>query len=545
MKKLAVMLLAAVMLVSAMGITSSAQDSAAGIKCGDANGDGEINTKDVSALIGYCVESGKNIEMTASDANNDGKISLKDAATLMKYIAGWKVLLSIDDLENCTDIMKKSVLESKSEYEFAEVGKKNHIYYVSSSEGDDLNSGLSPDEPLETLETVEYLKLKMGDVILFKRGDEFRGKLPLKTGITYSSYGEGAKPILNGSEMNYADESLWVETEYENIYKCKERLNNVGNIVFDFSGVIGSYDEKLGRQRLKKAESQTVTDLLTADLDFYSDLDTNDLYLYSTEGNPGERFSDIEVCFDGAILSGNEAGVTIDNLCFMFSGGHGVGCGSSKNLTVKNCVFCWIGGSVLKGFSGGNTTRYGNAVEIFGSAEGYYVYNNWMYQIYDTGVTHQYSYDDSVIYMRDIEYADNLIEYCSWGIEFYNYGREPSCMENIHVHDNLVRYNGYGWKGVNVASVSGAGLPKIVNDFVIEDNIFAYANGYMIFHYDANDPEDCNSSLIYRHNTYIQNYGMPFVVTLRANCVFDENAEAFLRDMMHEENPRVLFADAK
>jgi len=79
-------------------------------------------------------------------------------------------------------------------------------YYVSFSEGDDLNSGLSPAVPFKTTSRVEWMTKTGNDKILFKRGDSwlkeeypvyFRGPTITNTKLDYyGAYGQGAKPIL-------------------------------------------------------------------------------------------------------------------------------------------------------------------------------------------------------------------------------------------------------------------------------------------------------------------------------------------------------------
>ena len=81
-------------------------------------------------------------------------------------------------------------------------------YYVSSSMGDDGNTGLSAETPFENISKVNTLDLKPGDRVLFKCGDIWRVD-PLilsKSGtpaapVVFTSYPEGCadKPVLSGS----------------------------------------------------------------------------------------------------------------------------------------------------------------------------------------------------------------------------------------------------------------------------------------------------------------------------------------------------------
>ena len=79
-------------------------------------------------------------------------------------------------------------------------------YYVSFSEGDDLNNGLSPAKPFKTTSRIEWMTKTGDDRILFKRGDSwldedypvyFRGPTITNTKLDYyGAYGEGEKPVL-------------------------------------------------------------------------------------------------------------------------------------------------------------------------------------------------------------------------------------------------------------------------------------------------------------------------------------------------------------
>lgn len=84
-------------------------------------------------------------------------------------------------------------------------------YYVSSSSGNDTNTGLSTSTPWKTVAKVNAAALVAGDSVVFKKGDVWRERLTLmKSGtqgspITYTSYGTGSNPVLDGSGT-----SLWV-----------------------------------------------------------------------------------------------------------------------------------------------------------------------------------------------------------------------------------------------------------------------------------------------------------------------------------------------
>lgn len=447
----------------------------------------------------------------------------------------------LDEIDQKAAARRESIVNSPNQFTELPEGSTNKIYYIS-AEGDDNNDGLSEEAAWKTINHLNSTPMLPGDIVLFRRGDEFRGKITLKNGITYSAYGEGPKPIINGSTRNYASASMWKETDVENVYKSTYSLDNVGNIIFNYSGIVGNYDELIGKLEISGGpDGFTDYHDLDEDLEFCSDLTTKALYLYSAEGNPGDRFESIEIAEAGNIFQGSNPSVTVDNLMIIFGGSHGVGSGTVKERTVQNCIFAWIGGSILKGFNGGNITRFGNAVEVYGGCDGYYVYDNWIYQIYDTGVTHQYSNSDQIIQMKNIEYRGNLIELCHWSIEYYNRGEMPgSCLENVHVHDNMTLYGCYGWG--SVGRESGGALHNSftiideVTNYVVEDNIFAYSKGNIVRYNKGGD-----SKIQFRNNTYVQYYGRTFGYLLDRNEAFDGGVTRVITEILKDENPLIVF----
>lgn len=86
-------------------------------------------------------------------------------------------------------------------------GASGTVHYVA-SDGNDSNDGLSegPTGAWKTIARVNGTAFLPGDVILFRRGDEWRETLVIQSSgtadafITYGAYGEGKKPRILGSE---------------------------------------------------------------------------------------------------------------------------------------------------------------------------------------------------------------------------------------------------------------------------------------------------------------------------------------------------------
>jgi arylsulfatase A-like enzyme len=85
---------------------------------------------------------------------------------------------------------------------------QSRAFYLSSSEGDDDNDGLSPNKPFKSLEKISTVALGGGDSILFKTGDTFIGQLFVNgsgtedSPIIIESYGDGDKPIIDGAKAD-------------------------------------------------------------------------------------------------------------------------------------------------------------------------------------------------------------------------------------------------------------------------------------------------------------------------------------------------------
>ena len=58
---------------------------------GDVNGDGVLNTKDVTRLMKYLAGWDVEVNEAALDVNGDGVVNTKDTTRLMKYLADWNV----------------------------------------------------------------------------------------------------------------------------------------------------------------------------------------------------------------------------------------------------------------------------------------------------------------------------------------------------------------------------------------------------------------------------------------------------------------------
>lgn len=74
-------------------------------------------------------------------------------------------------------------------------------YYLANT-GSDNADGKTPTTAWQTINKINTIKLVEGDIVLFKRGDVFRGEINSNKSpknITFSAFGEGDRPVIAGS----------------------------------------------------------------------------------------------------------------------------------------------------------------------------------------------------------------------------------------------------------------------------------------------------------------------------------------------------------
>ena len=388
------------------------------------------------------------------------------------------------------NILREAIRHAKDDWKY-QGGK---TYYISSLHGDDGHAGTSPEEAWKTIAAyranIEHMKA--GDRVLFERGGTYRGEirertiLPLLSGVTYGAYGEGVKPAIYGSGENYSDVKFWSRTDTKNIWVCHAKLqSDVGVIVFN-------HGEKVGIKRLKASEDlETNLAQLKGEYEFYHDLDTATLYLY-LEDSPYKAFEDIELCEDSYLVLGvsDSHDIKIDNLCIKYGGGHAIRFHPrAKGITISNCEIGYLGGSLQQG-----TIRYGNGIEFWNDCSDISIENNWIYQIYDAGVTHQGG-DIGGYVQQNITVCNNLVEYCCYALEFWAGNPMKDLLKNILYENNIIRFTGYGWGKIRssmfgVAAINTWGHTDtfVAESFMVRNNIFDMSSKSLIVQYYAKKP---------------------------------------------------------
>lgn len=532
-----------------------------------------------SVTVKITAKDGSKVEGAAEDGTvvltGEGSLTVISTANGIKVVKGTK-----SDVGKLGDEkVEYATSEYLAELDAMEEKRRNEIfstistvkpkegataYYVSTS-GDDANDGKSPEKPWKTIEKLNKAELKKGDVVYFKRGDEWRNvALSAKAGVTYSAYGEGAKPILNRSPFDGAKHGEWIPVAgMENIYRYSEKfVNDIGTISFNNRTYRDIYAQKVcfafNADKKPTVDGVIVENPLTHlknDLDFWHDLkgpntvnaNGGELYMRSNGGNPAERFDNIEFNQRGNAISIAGNNVTIDNITIRHAGSHGIGAGTVAGLNVTNCVLEWIGGS-MQNYSN-DFVRFGNAVEVYGGCDGYLVDNCYIDQVYDAGVTHQVSNTSAGDYiMKNVTYSNNVILNCIYSIEHFNRANPGTTryLANISYKNNLCRYAGYGFgitrPNKGAASHIRSGTIVDTANFVIENNVFDRSVDNLFLLTAGGDEQ-----IQWKNNVYIHRlgakYGTMKSVSVVYNSFIEEQVE---KHFAHKEiGGRYLFVEDK
>ncbi len=347
---------------------------------------------------------------------NYDKPLIKNTASLMCPICS--------ESDAIADEYRNRILNSPN----ADIDAKN-VWYISEN-GDDSASGKNPAEAWKTLQALKNHEICYGDAVLLERGGVYRGTIVAESGVYYGAYGDGDKPCIYGSAMNYA-QAAW-EYKGDNIW-CVETPN-----ASDIGIVVINHGENVAFRR------KQLSDLKENDDYYYED---KKVFYYSTN-SPSECYNSIEMGDLGHLVwvPVDYHDVTIENITFKYGGSMAIMTSSgSKNVVVRNCEIGWIGGCYLPNYKDG-TVRYGNGVESWNGCDNIIVEDCWIYQIYDSGISHQ---GNGIFVASNIIYRRNLVEYTSFAsIEYWAHDANKNSMENISYEDNVLRFAGYGWGDV-------------------------------------------------------------------------------------------------
>ncbi len=117
------------------------------------------------------------------------------------------------------------------------VDSEAEVYYVSSSQGNDSNNGLSIQSPFKSIEKLNNMQFNAGDTIYFKSGDYWEGMFWIKGSGSYTNpividvYGGNIRPIINGfgyqaSILIFNDQHIYINNL--ELYNSFSHLDSIG-----------------------------------------------------------------------------------------------------------------------------------------------------------------------------------------------------------------------------------------------------------------------------------------------------------------------------
>ena len=314
-------------------------------------------------------------------------------------------------------------------------------YYVSASGTS--TKGTDPKAPMG-IETANSKKFKAGDQILLKSGDIYYTQLKIETEpgikspIYISAYGDGALPVVTPAKV-IDSAKAWEKTD---THIWRVNLKNTGSYsgykgtdAKDYNiGFIKTPDGQIhGRVRSELAQ-------LKDPLDYFGKNEY--LYIYSDD-NPYKSYGTL-ILAPNIIAVQLNSNTDISCIHVRDTGSHGV-----RNATfpltsgkIHNLVITDIGGSIQN--PANSTTRYGNGIEIWGTAsakdnKNNDIYHNLIRNVFDSGITFQGndgSYTGNKIH-------DNIIIRSSASFELWSHNANDNM--SIEVYNNYSVFAGKGW----------------------------------------------------------------------------------------------------
>ena len=439
-------------------------------------------------------------------------------------------------------------------------------YYISNG-GSDENDGLTPETAFATPAALDTVALQYGDAVFFDRGSVWRGaSLPASAvwteGVTFSAYGEGAKPRFLGSLENGAGREKW-SLVYEGadgkkIWVFHREMSEVAGIVLNEEivanrdkaywngteylvvdenywpleeGTVYSVEEHLpdlycfpdlrypqGRQGLYNDRIFHIWNESEERYDYV----TGTLYFRCDAGNPGELYDSIEFIQPFPLVDGFADEQVYDNLCILFSSmtfvsGSADGVPTGNRSVIQNMEVGFMGGNVTGyrpasgsddhiSYNCGSMGCNGGGMAFNGS--GITVRNNYVHHTFQEGIA--LVLFENCPAMADCTISGNLIEQCTQAILLCNWDEEAvegHIFRNMAVEDNLVLDSGKNnwfnsaWEELFCDAIVLQGGPCAHDGTVqVRNNTFAFSTGALILM----DRYSEEYSRVFAGNTYVQ-----------------------------------------
>ena len=352
--------------------------------------------------------------------------------------------------------------------------------YVSSSMGNDQNSGLTIQDPKKSIKEA----LGNGDEIYLMAGDTFFETLRLvKKKVT--RYGEGGNPVICGfkriikPKWEKVGNSIWrinLSTDnYSGFQKGSSTLNNIGCIhdieSDEIHGKKVQYFDKLKEDWDIWQTEQCGAGVAGNQFDY--------LYIYLST-NP--NLYNLEFSVGTAAVTMNDA--TLDGVNII---GWGFGISANHKSIIRNARIDAIGGMIQLGAS--PFVCYGNGVEFYvaNNISDCIVENCYISRCYDCACTIQGSRHQGAT-PTNIVFRNNLIVGCCQGWEDFLNNGEGVNYQNCRFENNIVCYSesGFGYPSsvVRYSHVLGNNHSGS-RGMIIKGNIFVGGNLYRSGEYEG------------------------------------------------------------
>lgn len=272
--------------------------------------------------------------------------------------------------------------------------------------------------------------------MFLKRGERWRENITFAysgtagSPIVIDAYGTGAKPLLLGS----TNSASWT-TNGGNVWKTAAFASGqyVGNLIFNGRTFCGVREDTLSS--------------LTAQGQYYYNRTDRKVYLYSAT-IPSTYYTDIECCLD-ILPNGSNCNdlidivdqnyITIRNIDMQCAATLGIMVrGTSSHITVENCNFKWIGGSLWNG------ARQGDSFSLYVSTQtstDITVRYNTMSQCFDGGPNIQITSTGTI---RRVYFHHNVIDSTNFGIYCYS-NVAGATIDSVFWDNNTMVNQGRGW----------------------------------------------------------------------------------------------------
>lgn len=380
--------------------------------------------------------------------------------------------------------------------------------YVSSSIGDDNNTGLSVSEPLRTISKAMALS---PDTLFLKAGDVFYEALGSVRNMTVTRYGKGENPTLCGFKRirsphwEPVGENLWMidltEDNFSGFYSVGTSMENNIGCIYDYET-----DEIHGRRVQYKEQ-------LVRDWDFWQTeqhgQDTpasefSKLYLFLKQ-DPNQ----LPLQFSVRNTAASVADAVVEKVDFV---GFGFGIAAKSNSIIRGCKLDVIGGRLQ--LTSAEFVNYGNGIEFYvsSSIENCLVEDCSINCCYDCGVTIQGSGHGKAT-PRNIHIRNNMIKDCCQGWEDFLRNAPDVKYDNCTFEKNMVLNsgeNGFGYPDTRFkyCHVLGNNV-KGDKGMIIRDNVFVGGNYYCSGAYNGkymSNVWDNNTCYIKRGDYLLGNY---------------------------------------